>query len=461
MNFPKLASFSLQCWSCRGACGCGWRAGAAGQGDCRRRLPHPFPLLPGGRLLVGVLGGREYSTSSLPPPPHTQFLRGDDATLRRLRRQRLSRSFHHSLPSLLHSLPQSSLSPSPSSPPRRRLPADGAEGGGGREGELGNPVSSSSFSSSSSSSSTPSPSPYHQVFFDAERFHDDELEAKRIEEEDEVDEEEEEEEEPKRKNGKKRSSYRAVPASPHPLQKSRLVKRCPVKARIGRREEEEEGEEGIVELRYTLNFSTPVLHEADVPFSMSSRGDLPLCVPSRDLPFSISTHIQHGPRVSFQDELKSSKKNKKKKDKTSSRSAGNSRSKDIRLKMEWSTCLSDEKLSPPMVEYKVSDLGLLCPLKRMKMAKGEDEKAVSERAAKGEGLGNSCCSVATSAQNYRWKTQVAQPDTSKIKRANTTSSSSFSPMTIEPATVTSGVARSNAHVFSTVIVHRVGGNVHM
>ncbi|XP_042863998.1 uncharacterized protein LOC122248198 [Penaeus japonicus] len=267
------------------------------------------------------------------------------------------------------------------------------------------------------------------LFFDAERFHDDELEAKRIEEEDE---------------------------------KSRLVKRCPVKARIGRREEEEEGEEGIVELRYTLNFSTPVLHEADVPFSMSSRGDLPLCVTSRDLPFSISTHIQHGPRVSFQDELKSSKKNKKKKDKTSSRSAGNSRSKDIRLKMEWSTCLSDEKLSPPMVEYKVSDLGLLCPLKRMKMAKGEDEKAVSERAAKGEGLGNSCCSVATSAQNYRWKTQVAQPDTSKIKRANTTSSSSsFSPMTIEPATVTSGVARSNAHVFSTVIVHRVGGNVHI
>lgn len=449
----------FQCWSCGGACGCGWRAD--GQGDYRRRLPHPFPLLPGGKLLVGVLGGREYSTSSLPPPPHTQFLRGDDATLRRLRRQRLSRSFHHSLPSLLHSLPPSSLSPSPSSPPRRRLPADGAEGGGGGEDDLGNPISSSpsfSSSSSSSSSSSPSPSPYHQVFFDAERFHDDELEAKRIEEE----EEEADEEEEKRRNGKKRRSYRAVPASPHPLQKSRLVKRSPLKSRIGRNEEEEGGEEGIVELRYTLNFSTPVLHEADLPFSMSSRGDLPLCVNSRDLPFSISTHIQHGPRVSFQEDLKSGKKSKKKKRKTSSRSAGNSRSsKDIRLKMEWSACLSDEKLSPPMVEYKVSDLGLLCPLRRMKMAKGEDEKLISEGSAAGEGMGNSYCSAAAaSALNHRWRAQVNQPEASKIKKANTTSST-FSSMTTEPATVASGVARSNAHVFSTVIVHRVGGNVHM
>ncbi|XP_069990617.1 gamma-aminobutyric acid type B receptor subunit 2-like [Penaeus vannamei] len=267
-----------KCWSCGGACGCGWRAD--GQGDYRRRLPHPFPLLPGGKLLVGVLGGREYSTSSLPPPPHTQFLR--------------------------------------------------------------------------------------------------------------------------------------------------------------------------------------VLHEADLPFSMSSRGDLPLCVNSRDLPFSISTHIQHGPRVSFQEDLKSGKKSKKKKSKTSSRSAGNSRSsKDIRLKMEWSACLSDEKLSPPMVEYKVSDLGLLCPLRRMKMAKGEDEKLISEGSAAGEGMGNSYCSAAAaSALNHRWRAQVNQPEASKIKKANTTSST-FSSMTTEPATVASGVARSNAHVFSTVIVHRVGGNVHM
>ncbi|ROT79401.1 putative gamma-aminobutyric acid type B receptor subunit 2 [Penaeus vannamei] len=247
-----------------------------------------------------------------------------------------------------------------------------------------------------------------------------------------------------------------------PSFKSRLVKRSPLKSRIGRNEEEEGGEEGIVELRYTLNFSTPVLHEADLPFSMSSRGDLPLCVNSRDLPFSISTHIQHGPRVSFQEDLKSGKKSKKKKSKTSSRSAGNSRSsKDIRLKMEWSACLSDEKLSPPMVEYKVSDLGLLCPLRRMKMAKGEDEKLISEGSAAGEGMGNSYCSAAAaSALNHRWRAQVNQPEASKIKKANTTSST-FSSMTTEPATVASGVARSNAHVFSTVIVHRVGGNVHM
>ncbi|XP_047493444.1 uncharacterized protein LOC125042026 [Penaeus chinensis] len=312
---------------------------------------------------------------------------------------------------------------------------------------------------------SPTPSPCSQegscswaslgagIFFDAERFHDDELEAKRIEEEEEADEEED-----RRRNGKKRRAYRAVPASPHPLQKSRLVKRSPLKSRIGRKEEEEGGEEGIVELRYTLNFSTPVLHEADLPFSMSSRGDLPLCVNSRDLPFSISTHIQHGPRVSFQEDLKSSKKSKKKKDKNSSCSAGNSRSsKDIRLKMEWSACLSDEKLSPPMVEYKVSDLGLLCPLRRMKMSKAEDEKAISEGSATGEGIGNSCCSAAAaSTLNHRWRAQVNQPETSKIKKANTTSST-FSSITTEPAAVASGVARSNAHVFSTVIVHRVGG----
>ncbi|XP_068236918.1 uncharacterized protein [Palaemon carinicauda] len=80
---------------------------------------------------------------------HTQFLRSDDATVRRVKRERMIRSLHRSLPSLTLGCPSRR-------PSGTRLPADGAE------------------DANCNGSFGPS-----QVFFDARHFHEDQEEARR------------------------------------------------------------------------------------------------------------------------------------------------------------------------------------------------------------------------------------------------------------------------------------------
>ncbi|XP_071522349.1 uncharacterized protein [Panulirus ornatus] len=361
----------------------------------------------GGRMLGEMLGA-----------PHTQYLQSDDTTVRRVKRERMFRSLHRSLPSLTLGCP-------PRRPSDTRLPADGAE----NEGESFGPP---------------------QVFFDARRFHEDQEEARRqAEEEEDCDDDDDDEERSPRLGH--------FPASPHPLQRSRLVKRSPIKPRM------EPEDEGIVDLRYTLNFSTPLLHG----------------VTEADLPFSISTHVQHGPRVSFLDQdayhsYDSSPEIHKSSLNACSFSSPEVRrpsrntfsSTDIRLQIECSGVIPDEKLSP-LVEYRVNDLDVLCPYGHS--PRPQNQEVLTQPppgAAAGGGGGGGGQEVNSSASEVRRYTSNGA--VSRRSLAGTANHSarhgkaarrSASRPTSDSTTI-SNAARSSGHIFSAVIVHHVA-NVHM
>lgn len=337
--------------------------------------------------------------------PHTQYLRSDDATVRRVKRERLNRSLHRSLPSL-------PLGCSPEKISGTRLPADGAE------------------DDSESASCGPS-----QVFFDAFRFHEDQEEARRQAEEE--DGEDDDENSPRGGN---------FPSSPHPLQRSRLVKRSPIKPRP------EPEDEGIVDLRYTLNFSTPLLHG----------------VTEADLPFSISTHVHHGPRVSFMDQDAHhyyDASRERRKSSLSSYSSPEVRrprntcsSTDIRLQIECSSVLQDEKLSP-VVEYRVNDLEVLCPSgqKENKTQHPAEAMTPAEKREDAGGGTNSACRYASNGALNR--TSATGNSCSESRHARSPKKNSSKPAA-ENTTVTPAAARPAGHIFSTVIVHHMA-NVHI
>ena len=147
-------------------------------------------------------------------PFTTQYLRSDVTTARRAHRAKMARSLHSSLPSL--SLPYTS----PASLVLQRVPGDGAE-------EKDIPLQNDQVQKSSKST------------------------------------------------GESKATH--VPASPHPLQRARVIQQTFTPPKLP----DDENETGIVDLRYTLNFSTPLLN---------------------DLPFSISAHVLQRPRVSFRDD---------------------------------------------------------------------------------------------------------------------------------------------------------------
>lgn len=355
----------------------GWRAGGSADGEAR----------------VLVLGA-----------PHTQYLRSDDATARRVKRERLNRSLHRSLPSL-------PLGCSPEKNSDTRLPADGAE------------------DDSESASCGPS-----QVFFDAVRFHEDQEEARRQAEEEGGEDDDE--------NSPRPGTF---PSSPHPLQRSRLVKRSPIKPRP------EPEDEGIVDLRYTLNFSTPLLHG----------------VTEADLPFSISTHVHHGPRVSFMDQDAHhyyDASRERRKSSLSSYSSPEVRrprntcsSTDIRLQIECSSVMQDEKLSP-VVEYRVNDLDVLCPSSQRdnKTQRPVESEVPSEKKEDpGGGTTNACRHASNGALNRTPTTGNSCSEARHVKSPKKTTSKPLA----ENATV-SPAARPSGHIFSTVIVHHMA-NVHI
>lgn len=350
----------------------------------------------GGRVLGEVLVA-----------PHTQYLQSDDTTVRRVKRERMFRSLHRSLPSLTLGCP-------PRRPSDTRLPADGAE----NEAEAFGPS---------------------QVFFDARRFHEDQEEARRQAEEEEEDCDDDE------------CSPRLgnFPASPHPLQRSRLVKRSPIKPRM------EPEDEGIVDLRYTLNFSTPLLHG----------------VTEADLPFSISTHVQHGPRVSFLDQdayhsYDSSPEIHKSSLSTCSFSSPEVRrpsrntfsSTDIRLQIECSGVIPDEKLSP-LVEYRVNDLEVLCPYGQRSRPHNPEVPPKPTAAGLGGQEVNSASEVRRYASNGAVTRRPPSGPANYNARHGKTSKRNANRPTSDNATI-SNAARSSGHIFSAVIVHHVA-NVHM
>ncbi|MPC80617.1 hypothetical protein E2C01_075200 [Portunus trituberculatus] len=334
---------------------------------------------------------------------HTQYLRSDDATVRRVKRERMNRSLHRSLPSL-------PLGFSPEKVPDTRLPADGAE------------------DDSESASCGRS-----QVFFDAFRFHEDQEEARRQAEEDECDDDE---------NSPKLGAF---PSSPHPLQRSRLVKRSPIKPRP------EPEDDGIVDLRYTLNFSTPLLHG----------------VTEADLPFSISTHVHHGPRVSFRDQDALhyyDAGRERRKSSLSSYSSPEVRrprntcsSTDIRLQIECSNVLQDEKLSP-VVEYRVNDLDVLCPNSQKKVTTQDTEESVSP-AEKEDEQGGSATDPCRPASNGALNRTPATGNNCLELRHGRSPQNNSRKTTAENSAMSS-TARPAGHIFSTVIVHHVA-NVHI
>ncbi|KAK7073320.1 hypothetical protein SK128_006652, partial [Halocaridina rubra] len=340
------------------------------------------------------------------------FLRSDDTTMRRVKRERLLRSLHRSLPSLALGCPTSS-------PSSTRLPADGAEGNSVGTGRT-------------------------QTFFDAHRFHEDQEEARRQAEEEDGDDSGND-------SGRLSSRLGAAPASPHPLQKCRLVKRSPIKPRT------EPEEEGIVDLRYTLNFSTPLLHG----------------VTEADLPFSISSHVRHGSRVSFRDQdsyhfYDSSPEIRKSSLGTCSYSSPEVRrssmtscsSADIRLQIEYSDIVPYEKLSP-VVEYRVNDLELLGPF-----ADKSHQGSVSGKESNSSFLPRTSAMTTIEGRPRRFSSGAIgrkplageannhsdMPDHRKSSKRKRKTSSESAPM---PNT-----ARSSGPMFSAVIVHHVV-NVHI
>ncbi|XP_066965096.1 LOW QUALITY PROTEIN: gamma-aminobutyric acid type B receptor subunit 2 [Macrobrachium rosenbergii] len=387
------------------------QGGGGGGGSERINKAFSGSNIVGGRSLEGVLD-----------VSHTQFLRSDDATVRRVKRERMMRSLHRSLPSLTLGCP--SRRPSDS-----RLPADGAEDASGN----------SNFGPS-------------QVFFDAHHFHEDQEEARRRAEDDDEDDDDEDSESDKKRPS---SRYGTVPASPHPLQRCRLVKRSPIKPRV------EPEDEGIVDLRYTLNFSTPLLHG----------------VTEADLPFSISSHMRHGSRVSFRDQdsyhfydsspeiRKSSLSNCSYSSPEVRRSSMTScSSTDIRLQIEYSDIMPHEKLSP-VVEYRVNDLDLLCPLGSVPHPRGSDRDAGqfqypstlprgADNAVGLEGVARRSSNGAISRQPLAGEANHSaipgHRKSSKRKRKKSNENNSSLP----------NAARSSGHMFSTVIVHHVV-NVHI
>ena len=336
--------------------------------------------------------------------PHTQYLQSDDATARRVKRERMNRSLHRSLPSL-------PLGFSPEKISDTRLPADGAE------------------DDSESASCGPS-----QVFFDAFRFHEDQEEARRQAEEEDCDD-----------DGENSPRLGAFPSSPHPLQRSRLVKRSPIKLRP------EPEDEGIVDLRYTLNFSTPLLHG----------------VTEADLPFSISTHVHHGPRVSFMDQDAHHYYDggrERRKSSLSSYSSPEVRrprntcsSTDIRLQIECSGVMQDEKLSP-VVEYRVNDLDMLCPSSQKKLRTQNPEETVNP-AEKADEQGSDNADLCTHASNGALNRTPVAGNNCPESRHGRSPSKNPKKTTAENSTMSSA-ARPPGHIFSTVIVHHVA-NVHI